>query len=318
MVTKEPSVTVLVTVKNSVSTIKECIDSILRLNYKNKKIYVTDAYSTDGTWQILKKYGKKIKLEKVKGNIATAHNHMIRKCNTDFVALTDVDCVVDKNWLKYLIKAFKSDDILAVGGIVKTPSRAVNKLQELIGRELLDRFQHFPKYVKRLPTISLCIRTEYAKRIPFDEDFDVAQETDWGYKTSKIGKIAFVPKAIAYHSHRTTWKSYFKQQFSYAKFVFMLYFRKKHLTKVLGDEISKSSMALQILLIYFGFLGLLLGFLNTIFFIVSVILFTVLLITYFIRAMKLSKNFSDFSLFLAIFVVRNIAWCLGIIRGIFI
>ena len=54
MAKREPSVTVLVTARNSADTIKKCIDSILSQSYKNKKVYVTDAYSTDGTWEILK------------------------------------------------------------------------------------------------------------------------------------------------------------------------------------------------------------------------------------------------------------------------
>ena len=165
MTLKEPSVTVLVTVKNSATTIEKCINSILNLRYKNKKVYVTDAYSTDGTWETLKKYDKKIKIERVKGNIAAGHNYMIKRCNTDFVALTDADCVVDKYWLKNLINAFESDDVLAAGGMIKTPLK-VNKLQQLIGKELEERFSHFSKYASRLPTISLCIRTNYAKKIP--------------------------------------------------------------------------------------------------------------------------------------------------------
>jgi len=314
---KEPSVTVLVTVKNSAKTIKKCIDSILKLNYKNKKVYVTDAYSTDGTWEILKKYGKKIRLERVKGNIAVGHNYMIKKCKTDFVALTDADCVVDKNWLKHLINAFKSEEIIATGGMVES-TRSSNKLQQLLGRELKYRFLSLPRHVRRLPTISLCIRTNYAKKIHFDKDLDVAQETDWGYRITKIGKMLFVPKAVVYHYHRTTWKDYFKQQFKYGRFTPILYFKKGHLKRAFGDEISKSYMALQILLIYFGVIGLLLGFLNNTFFVMPTILFTVLLITYIFHAIKLSKTLIDFFMFLGIFVVRNIAWCLGIIRGIFI
>lgn len=313
---KNPSVTVLVTVKNSANTIKKCIDSILDLNYKNKKIYVTDAFSTDGTWEILKGYGKKIRLERIRGNIAVGHNYMIKRCNTDFVALTDADCVVDKNWLKYLIEAFKSSDAIAVGGMVKTLSK--NKLQELIGRELEDRFKRFPKYVLRLPTMSLCIKTEYAKKYPFDEKFDVAQEADWGFRISKVGKIAFVPKAVVYHYHRSTFKTYFKQQYTYGKFVFSLYFKRGNAKRVFGDWITKPSIALQVFLSYFGILFLILSLLNPVFLYLSETFFIILLLTYFADALRLSKGLGDFLLFLFIFLFRNIAWCLGILRGIFI
>ena len=129
MKSRQPSVTVLVTVRNSAGTIKRCIDSLLRLNYRNKKVYVTDAYSTDGTWEILKKYSKKIRLERVRGNIAEGHNYMVKRCKTDFIAFTDADCVVDRNWLKRLVDAFDSDAVVASGGMVRTPKTVLPSSQ---------------------------------------------------------------------------------------------------------------------------------------------------------------------------------------------
>lgn len=313
----KPSVTVLVTVKNSISTIKECVDSLLNLNYKNKVIYVTDAYSTDGTWEILKKYGKKIKLERIKANIAKAHNYMIKKCNTEFVALTDADCIVDGNWLKYLIDAFKEKNIVAAGGLIKTPKN-INKIQELIGRELENRFKQFPKYVSRFPTMSLCVRTELAKKIIFDEELDIAQETDFGYRITKFGKMRYTPKAKVYHYHRSSWNGYFKQQYNYAKYAFLLYFKKGHIRRIIGDEISKSIFMLQILFLYLTSLFLIFYLIDNYFFNPLLTIFIILLFSYFYDIIKISKNVSDVFDFLFLILFRNIAWCLGIIGGIFL
>ena len=315
MPTKEPSVTVLVTARNSANTIRKCVDSILNLSYKNKRIYVTDAYSTDGTWEILKGYGKKIRAERIRGNIARAHNYMINRCSTEFVALTDSDCVVDKKWLNYLIEEFKDNDIIATGGLIKTPGE-VNKLQHLLGLELKNRFWSLPRHVWRLPTMSLCIRTEYAKKIPFDEKFDVAQETDWGYRISKIGKIIFVPQSVVFHYHRASWRTYFKQQFRYAEFAFRLYFEKRNLPRLI-DGITKFSMLLELLLIYVGVLSLLLSFVNPMFLFFSEIFFAFLFLDYIVNALELSRNLYDILLLIIIFAVRNIAWSIGIIVGIF-
>jgi GT2 family glycosyltransferase len=240
---------------------------------------------------------------------------MIRRCSTDFVALTDADCVVDKNWLKYLIEEFKSNDIIASGGFIKTPGE-VNKLQHLLGLELKNRFWKLPRYVWRLPTMSLCIRTDYAKRVPFDEKFDVAQETDWGYRISKIGKIVFVPKSIIYHYHRSSWRTYFKQQFRYAEFAFRLYIEKRNLPRLI-DGITKSAMLLELILIYFGLLSLLISFVIPEFLILSEASFAILLLDYIVNALELSRNPYEILLLIIIFAVRNIAWSIGIIVGIF-
>ena len=313
----EPSVTILVTVKNSAGTIKKCIDSILNLNYKNKKVYVTDAYSTDGTWEILKKYGKRIRLDRIKGNIAVGHNYMIKRSNTEFISFTDADCVVDRNWLKRLIEVFKTDEIVASGGMVKTPS-GVNKLQQLVGRELEHRFSEMPYQVERLPTISLCVRTKIAKKILFDKDLDVAQETDWGYRVTKLGKMIFVPNSVVYHYHRATWKNYFKQQYVYAKFAFSLFFLKKHKNRMFGDRITKAYVPFQIIMVYLTVLFLLLSIFNSQSLFLSSLSLLIILLTYFVHALILSKTPYEFLFYILIFAVRNVAWCLGLLRGIFI
>jgi len=146
------SVTVMLTVRNNKDTIKKCVDSLLNQTYKDYKIYVTDAFSDDGTYEILQEYGKKIKLEQVKGNMAVAYNHMIKKVDTTYVAYIDGDATADEDWLEVLMNSFE-DGVIAVGGKPKTASTK-NKLQELIGKELEYRFDQLPKYVSRLPTMN--------------------------------------------------------------------------------------------------------------------------------------------------------------------
>jgi cellulose synthase/poly-beta-1,6-N-acetylglucosamine synthase-like glycosyltransferase len=315
---KEPWVTVLVTVKNSKETIEKCIKSLLSLRYKNYKIFITDAFSTDGTYEILekfrKKYPKKILLERIKGNIAKAHNYMIRKVETPFIAMTDADCVVDKNWLKNLISAFTSSDIIATAGYCSTP-KEVNYLQKLIGLELEHRFKSFPEFISRAPTMNLCVRTKYAKKVKFDEKLEVAQETDWGYRLTKLGKMRYVPKAIVWHYHRPTLKSYFIQQFKYGKFVPLIYL--KHKEKMFGDHISTPSMFFQLLL--FNLIVLL--FLFSLFFKVFLlpsILLLIFLITFFLfDIIKFAKSLKDIFGLLFIYFLRVIAWTIGILVKIF-
>ena len=75
----KPSVTVLITVKNSKNTIRKCVESLLKLDYPNKKIYIIDAFSTDGTYGMLKKFGKRIILEQVRGNPPVAYNYAVKR-----------------------------------------------------------------------------------------------------------------------------------------------------------------------------------------------------------------------------------------------
>jgi len=315
---KYPSVTVLVTAKNAENTIKDCIESLLRLDYSHYNIYITDGYSDDETFKILKKmkkkHSKKIKLERIKGNIAKAHNFMIRKVKTELIAMTDADCVVDKKWLKNLTSQLTSEDIVASVGYCSTPKK-VNELQRLIGLELENRFKKFPKFITRGPTMNLCVRTDIAKKVKFDERFDVAQETDWGYRLREYGKIKYAPKAVVYHYHRPTWRSFFKQQFRYGKHMPLLYLKHKRMST--GDQISKPSMICGEFIFLSACFFLFVGLFYETFLVLSKILFTFLIILYLIDILKLTRNIADIILFFGLYLVRTLAWSIGLVFGIF-
>lgn len=313
------SVTILVTVKNMRETIENCVKSLLNLNYSNYKIFITDAYSTDGGFEILKKleekHPEKIKLEQIRGGIAVAQNYMINKTSTDFIAMTDADCFVDKNWLKNLISAFTSNDIIASTGFCSTPKSAKG-FQKLIGLELEDRFKHAPNFVPRGPTMNIAVRTKFAKKVKFDERFDVAQETDWGYRLTSFGKMIYVPEAIVFHYHRPTLNSYLKQNgFRYGRATPLLYL--KNMKKISGDYITKPIILLQEYTFwFFGLFALLSIFYNSLLSTLAIIS-AFLIFLYLIDIMRFTKKLSYIASFVLLYFLRNIIYTLGMIVGIF-
>jgi len=312
----EPSITVLITLKNSASTIKRCIDSVLKQNYpKSKyKIFVVDAFSTDGSYEILKRFGNKIKLYQIKGWPPKAYNWAIRKIKTDYIALIDGDCVADKKWIKELVNGFKTNDVLAVAGYCGTPKNA-SKLQKIIGRELESRFKEFQTYIPRAPTMNLCFKTETSRKLKFDENLRVSYDTDFGYRLTKIGKMYYNKSAIIYHYHRTTWKSFFKQQYLTGVFVPRLYI--KHKGKTIGDNISKTTMIVQPHIFNLAILGLMLSMINPFYLNLTFIMLIILLLLFIENLTKLVRRFSDIYWFLGMFIVRVVAWSIGLAVGIY-
>lgn len=308
-----PKVTVGVTVKNSAGGIKKCVDSLLALDYPKFEIIITDAYSVDGTWEILQKYGKKIKAFRVSGNVCAGRNAIIKSASGKLIAFTDSDCIVSKNWLKNLVKAFEKKDVVASGGYVATPS-GLNYFQNLIGRELEDRYKNFPVEVSRLPFINICIRTDIAKKNLLDERLSFGgEDADFGYRITKLGKMLYVPEAIVYHNHRATWTSFFKQQFSYAKYMPILY--RKFANRAGGDHISKPTMMIQPPLLYGIFVSLFVSIFVEAAKLVSAIFLLALLSIYIYDSVRLSRNLIDFFHYILIFLVRTIAWCSGFVVG---
>jgi glycosyltransferase involved in cell wall biosynthesis len=310
---KEPSVTILLTLRNNKDTIKQCIESLLKQSYRNYEIFVVDAFSTDGSYEILKNFGKRIKLYQLKGWPATAYNWASKKIKTDYIALIDGDCVADKNWIKELINGFTSRDVLAVAGFCGTPKK-VSKLQEIIGRELEDRFHHFSEYIPRAPTMNLCFETKTAKKLKFDESLRIGYDTDFGYRLTRLGRMYYNKKAIIYHFHRATWKNFFRQQYLTAIFVPQLYI--KHKGRTIGDHISKKNMIIQPYILDFAFLGLILSLFNSKFLILTLVMSAILLLIYIENMSRLIKKSSDILWFFAMFIVRTVAWSLGLVIGI--
>jgi len=307
-----PSVTVLVAVKNVKRTIRRCMDSLLNLDYPNYSIYVMDEYSTDGSWEILKRYAKKYKKVRVKQsrkNVPARYNDALREIKTEYVALTDGDCVVDKNWLKELLKGFKEKDVLVCGGKCKTP-KDVSELQKYIGIELDDRFKKLGKYPSKLPTMNMMFRTETGRLIGFDESLLVAYDSDFCFKVWRYGKIRYCPKALVYHYHRASWSSFFRQQFKTARYMGILYF--KHKNRVRGDRISQGRLLIQPFLMDSSLLFFSLALLNRLFLIPAIILLLALFSVYVAHMNSLSKTWSDRFWFFRLFIVRTLAFGIGL------
>jgi cellulose synthase/poly-beta-1,6-N-acetylglucosamine synthase-like glycosyltransferase len=115
------SVTVIIAVWNEGLRIKDAVESILNSDYPKEKFKITViGGGDDNTAEVCKELEKngKIKFleEKERRGKWFALNHAIKTVKTEAVAFTDGDCIVDRNWLKELVKYSKGVDI--VGGHV--------------------------------------------------------------------------------------------------------------------------------------------------------------------------------------------------------
>jgi len=89
-------VSVLVASHNNKDTIENCINSALNQSYKNIEIVVVDDCSTDGSYEILKKYKEKIKLIRLEKNSGAykCRNVALENSTGFFITLLDADDVM--------------------------------------------------------------------------------------------------------------------------------------------------------------------------------------------------------------------------------
>jgi glycosyltransferase involved in cell wall biosynthesis len=117
----EPRVSVVVPVYNSESTVGKCLNSLVEQDHPSFEVIVVDDGSTDKTAQICASYSQITVLSPGKVGPSRARNLGIDEAKGEFVAFTDADCIVNRDWLTELEKGFTGPDIAGVGGDQKSP-----------------------------------------------------------------------------------------------------------------------------------------------------------------------------------------------------
>lgn len=114
----EPKVSVVIPAYNEEENIKDCVESVLRLNYPKEKfeiIFVDDG-STDKTLEILKRY-KNIKVLKQNhlGKVE-ALNYGILNSSHEIILTIDADTTLHKDCLRELVKPLSDASVGATTG----------------------------------------------------------------------------------------------------------------------------------------------------------------------------------------------------------
>src|ERR1700754_4677007 len=97
--------TLVSTVFNEKRRLAQTLSDLDNQTIHPDEIIITDAGSTDGTYEELVEWGKRsasqVKILQQKGcNVAAGRNLAIRAAKNDLIVSTDFGCRFDKNWLK--------------------------------------------------------------------------------------------------------------------------------------------------------------------------------------------------------------------------
>ncbi|HEY4284222.1 MAG TPA: glycosyltransferase, partial [Chthoniobacterales bacterium] len=226
-----PFVSVIVCSYNGGKTLAACLESLGKINYPRYEIILVDDGSTDDTAKIAERFPNVRYIHQTNHGLSFARNTGAWAAKGEVLAYTDSDCMVDTDWLYYLIGALLSDNFAGVGGPNVSPP-AQNWIQACVAGA-----PGGPSHVLLTDTIAEHIpgcnmafyRWAFENVGGFDVEYRKAgDDVDFCWRLQQSGcVIGFSATAIVWHHRRFTLRAFFNQQKGYGEAESLLRF--KHL-----------------------------------------------------------------------------------------
>ncbi len=217
-----PNISIVVAVYNGAATLRECLDSLLALEYPAEKfeIIVVNNASRDKTAEILKDYLPNIKVfDEPKQGPAAARNCGIHQASGDVIVLTDVDCVVSPHWLKALVAPLKDPAVGIAGG--KILSRRPHNYIEAFGEQIHDHESAITKYkIPYVITMNWAARKTLLSEIGlFDEAFLRGSDSEFSMRLAQTDyRFAYAADAVIYHRNEKNLRGLFHEGYIHGRY----------------------------------------------------------------------------------------------------
>ncbi len=112
----EPLVSVIILNYNGENDLIECFNSLNKLKYSNVELLLVDNGSSDKSVDIVRKNYENVRIIELGKNIgfSQGNNLGVLYSNGDYIALLNMDTVVDENWLTELVKVAQKSSKIGV------------------------------------------------------------------------------------------------------------------------------------------------------------------------------------------------------------
>ncbi|MCC5661761.1 glycosyltransferase [Nostoc sp. XA010] len=234
-----PKVSVVVCAYNAERTMDSCLASLKELNYPNYEVIVVNDGSRDRTLEITQHYDYVRLINQENKGLSVARNVGMAAATGEIVAYTDSDCMVDPDWLTYLVTKFLSSDVGAVGGPnLSPPEDSLVPACVAVSPGVPTHILLSDEVAEHIAGCNMAFRREILQEINgFNPIFRTAgDDVDICWRLQDKGyTIGFSPTAIVWHFRRNTVGAYLKQQQGYGKAEALVYFKHPYRFNLLGQ-----------------------------------------------------------------------------------
>ena len=263
-----PKVSVVVCAYNAERTMDACLASLAVLNYPDYEVIVVNDGSRDRTLEIAEGYPFCRIVSQPNKGLSVARNVGAETATGEIVAYTDSDCVVDPDWLAYLVARMEASRLAACGGPnFPPPENSLVPAAVAVAPGGPNHVLLSDEVAEHIAGCNMAFRRDALLGLGgFDPVYRAAgDDVDICWRFQDAGYvIGFAPAAIVWHFRRNTVKAYCNQQRGYGKaealvyskhpFRFNLFGQAKWLGRIYGD-LSTSLLLSRRPVIYSGVFG---------------------------------------------------------------
>jgi cellulose synthase/poly-beta-1,6-N-acetylglucosamine synthase-like glycosyltransferase len=218
--TKKRTLALLIAAHNEELVIEQTVRSAIAAGMDPQDIYVVDDNSSDETSEIVRGIIGASQTVKVgRSGKGLALTKAARKFNLvdryEWIHIADADGGFAPDYFGIFRESLDSSFAAATGYVRSLPGESISQyrvVEYTLGMEITRRFQALTHTVTIIPGPTSCFRSDVFARLNFanksiTEDFDVTLQLH----RQKLGKIQFIPEAIAYTQDPRTIKDFTKQ-----------------------------------------------------------------------------------------------------------
>ncbi|MBZ5727455.1 MAG: glycosyltransferase [Acidobacteriia bacterium] len=223
-----PFVSIVIPVRNEERILGRCLESLAALEYPRHRfeVIVADSLSTDNSRLIAQQFGATV-VPNQGQTVVSGRNCGFAASRGEFVAFTDADCIVRRDWLKTGVHALGPEGIAGVGGVTLFPEdatafqKAVNVLFLVAGFAGATCHRQSIAAAHTVADIPGCNaiyrRSALETVMPLDERLLTAEDVwlNWLLRSRGFRHVVS-ENMVLWHHRRSRPRSFFRQMYRFA------------------------------------------------------------------------------------------------------